>query len=270
MDEHTLTPAQRFRPIAELRQACAPALAEWLKDPKCYTMWSLRGCVTRLLSIVLTGIDVPKQEADQITAIYLRRFGEFSMFAHFAPFMLALLGTEEITRRDVFLPLRRRGLDPLQVDMVLFAGMFSVGTIVMKCVDNTRVYDVDYGKLDLRQRIAFVVESIRLWPTVSTAHRIIEEPEEVMVAGRRIVVNPGQEIAYPFVSINRDPSTFSEPEKFRLDRSDAEVAEILSWSRGEHVCPARDISINVTVIMLDALQEAAGDLRRLDIDNIEL
>jgi len=270
MDAQVLTEAQRFRSVDELRALCAHALAEWRTDPKPDTLWSLRGCVTRVLGIVLAGIDVPKADADRITAIYIRRFAEYSMFAHFAPFMLFLLGTEEGVRRDVYIPLKRLGMNALQVDMVLFAGMFSVGTITMKCVDNARLHDIDYGALDQRGRMAFVIESIRLWPTVSTAHRIVEEPEQVVVGGRSITVRPGQEIAYPFVSINRDPTVFEEPERFRLDRRPEEVAAILSWSTGRHVCPARDISIAATVLMLDTLQDAHGDLRKAKLDNIEL
>lgn len=270
MDAHVLTDAQRYRSVDEMRAMCAHVMREWNADPERNTMWSLRGCVTRVLGIVLADIDVPKADADRITRIYIRRFAEYSMFAHFAPFMLFLLGTEEGVRRDVYLPLKRLGMNALQVDMVLFAGMFSVGTITMKCVENAKAYDIDYAALSPRERMAFVIESIRLWPTVSTAHRIVEEPEEVVVGGRTITVRPGQEIAYPFVSINRDPSVFDVPDSFRLDRSPEQVANVLSWSTGKHVCPARDISIAVTVLFLDTLLEANGDLRTLKIDNIEL
>ncbi len=271
MDAHVLTDAQRFRSVDEMRALCAHVLKEWCEDPKRDTMWSLRGCVTRVLGIVLTGIDVPKTQADRITAIYIRRFAEYSMFAHFAPFMLSLLGTDQSARGEVYIPLKRLGMNALQVDMVLFAGMFSVGTITMKCAENAKKYEIDYGALSQRERMAFVIESIRLWPTVSTAHRIVEEPEQVELGGgHTITVKPGQEIAYPFVSVNRDPTVFDEPERFRLDRSPEQISNILSWSVGKHACPARDISIAVTVLFLDTLQEASGDLRKLDIDNIEL
>ena len=115
-----------------------------------------------------------------------------------------------------------------------------------------------------------MTESIRLWPTVSTVSRIVESPEEVIVAGRKITVQPGQEIAYPFVCTNRDASVFEDPEEFRIDRPAEEVDEILSWSRGDHVCYAKALSVKVTVLLLDTLADAAGDLRKLEIDNIEV
>lgn len=269
LDDHVVTEAHRAPDIAALRSDCADVLADWAGDPKRDTLWSLRGAAARLLARILAGVDLPKIEADAATAAYLRRFGELSAFSYYAPFMLSLLGTHEAIRQDVFLPLKRRGIDPLVVDMIMFAGMFSVGTIVMKCVEYTRVHDVDYAALSHRERLAFVIESLRLFPTVSTVHRIVEETEQVAVGKRTIAVLPGREIAYPFVCIHRNADVFAAPETFRLDRPAAEVAQMLSWSRGPNMCPVRDLSVVVTVLMLDTLAESAGDLRRLDIFNIE-
>ena len=270
MDAEVLTDERRHCHLGQMRAACATALQEWADDPKRDTLWSLRGTVTRVLSIILADIHMPKEQADTITKFYIKRFAELSAFAYFAPFMLGLLGTEEKVRNQCYLPLGRMGMNPLVVDMVLFAGMFSVGTITMKCVENARKYDIDYAKLTESQRLAFVTESIRLWPTVSTVHRIVEEPEEVVVGGRTFKVEPGQEIAYPFVCINRNPSVFKDPEAFRLDRPQEEIDKILSWSRGDHECPAKRISVFVTVLMLDTLANAAGDLRNLKIANFEV
>ncbi|MFO7567863.1 MAG: cytochrome P450 [Enhygromyxa sp.] len=269
IDEQLLSHAQRSPDLESLRTRCADLLRDWVEDPRRDTLWSLRGTVTRVLARVLAEVELPKQDADRMTAAYLRRFAELSAFSYYAPSMLSLLGTHEAMRRDVFIPLERRGVSPLIVDMIMFAGMFSIGTIVMKCVDYTRTYDIDYGTLSPSERVAFVVESLRLCPTVSTVHRIVEQPEAVEVRGRALEVLPGQEIAYPFVCIHRDASVFDQPESFRLDRPASEVAEVLSWSRGPHMCPVRDLSVVVTVVMLDALADAAGDLRKLDIYNIE-
>ncbi|MDQ3289236.1 MAG: cytochrome P450 [Pseudomonadota bacterium] len=269
LDDHVVSDAHRSPDIAALRADCADVLSDWAGDPRRDTLWSLRGTAARMLARILADVDVPKAEMDAATAAYLRRFGELSAFSYYAPFMLSLLGTHETIRRDVFLPLKRHGIDPLVVDMIMFAGMFSVGTIVMKCVEYTRVHDVDYASLSHRERLAFVVESLRLFPTVSTVHRIVEESEQVAVGKRMIDVRPGCEIAYPFVCIHRNAEVFGDPEAFRLDRPAAEVAQILSWSRGPNMCPVRDLSVVVTVLMLDTLAESAGDLRRLDIYNIE-
>lgn len=270
MNEHVLSAAHKKPDLDVLRASCAHVLQEWSVDPKRDTMWSLRGAVTRVLAIILADVDIPKGQADTITKVYIRRFAELSVFAYFAPFMSGLLGVEEGVRRDVFLPLKRLGMSALVVDMVLFAGMFSVGTITMKCVEFATKYDIDFGALSDEKKIRFVVESIRLWPTVSTVHRIVEEPELVEVGGRTIEVQPGQEIAYPLICTNRDPTVFENPESFRLDRPPGEVAQILSWSRGDHVCPAKDISILATVMMLEALCGAAGDLRGVEIENVEV
>lgn len=270
MDAFVLTPEIQNQSLDVLRGRCAHVLAEWAADPERDTLWSLRGAVTRVLGIALADIDIPKAQADEITACYIVRFAEYSAFAYFAPFLLGWLGTDDKVREQVYMPLRRLGMNPLVIDMVLFAGMFSVGTITMKCVENARQYDIDYTALDDRERMAFVIESLRLWPTVSTIHRLLEEPEEVVVGGRTIRVKAGQEIAYPFVCTNRDPAVFAHPEEFRLDRPMAEIEQILSWSRGPHGCPAKHISVAATVLMLDTLANSAGDLRKLKIANVEV
>lgn len=270
LNEHVVSDAHRHPDIATLRESCAGALREWAADPKRDTLWSLRGTAARILTTILADVDLPKAEADAITAAYLRRFAELSAFSYYAPPLLSLLGTHEAMRQDVFLPLKRHGVDPLVVDMIMFAGMFSVGTIVMKCVDHTRTYDVDYGALAPHDRIAFVIESLRLFPTVSTVHRILEAPESVTVRGRTIEAQPGHEIAYPFVCIHRDTRVFPDAEAFRLDRPPEQVADVLSWSRGPHMCPVRDLSVVVTVLMLDTLVQSAGDLRQVKIANFEV
>lgn len=269
MDEHTYTQAVKNPDLETLRERAAGMLQEWREDPKRDTLWSVRGTVTRLLTLFIADVELGKAESDQITTTYIKQFAIYSAFAYFAPFVLGLIGADEKTRSEVYLPMARHGIDAIKVDMILFAGMFSVGTITMRCVQNTKEFDIDYAALSPKERVAFVVESARMWPTVSTAHRIVEEPEEVKVGNRTIQVRPGQEIAYPFVCINRDPSVFSDPASFKLDRSNEEIAAILSWSKGTHACPARDLSVLTTVLMLDTLSEAVGDLRTHTISNVE-
>jgi hypothetical protein len=233
------------------------------------TMLSIRGTLTQLFIRVLAEKSMPKAVADEITWHYFRRFAEFSLFGRYFPGMLGILGTREAIRRGAYIPLRKLGVDNLAIDMTLFAAMFSVGTIVIKCVQFLRDHNIDYAALSPFQRFAFVIESFRVCPTVTTVHRIVEADETVEIRGRRRTLRAGDEVAYPFVCINRDPKIFSEPEKFRIDRSPAEGAQVLSWSTGPHVCPAKDLSIVSSVLMLDTLTAARGDLRRLKIFNLE-
>ncbi|MFW6353271.1 MAG: cytochrome P450 [Verrucomicrobiota bacterium] len=270
LDEHLLKPHHREPDLGNMRERCAEALGDWVNDSRRDHFLCLRGAVMRVLTLLLADVALEKDEAERITTAYLRRFAELSAFSYYLPAVLSLLGTHEGVRREVYVPLKAKGIDPLAIDMIMFAGMFSVGTILMKCVDHARDFDLDYGALSPRERVTFVIESLRLFPTVSTVHRLLEEPETVKLRGREITMQPGQEIAYPFVCIHRDTTVFADPEALRLDRPENEMAAILSWSKGPHVCPARDLSILVTVMMLDALAESAGDLREVHLRNIEV
>jgi hypothetical protein len=270
LDEQVLKPEHSSIDPDALRAQCAGALREWVEHPQRNHFVWLRATVTRMLSLTLASVDISLEESQRVTKAYLRRFAELSAFSYYAPALLSLLGTHEAVRREVYFPLKARGIDPLIIDMMMFAGMFSVGTIVMKCVDHCRIYNVDYLGLSSRQRTAFVIESLRLFPTVSTAHRILEQPEAVTLRGRRLIVGAGREIAYPFVCIHRNPRIFPDPEALRLDRPPSELTQILSWSKGPHACPARDLSVMITVLMLDSLAGAEGDLRQTKIVNFEV
>ncbi len=268
IDNEIMTPRVRSLDLQSVGIDCEEIVREWSADPQMAGMWQIRGAVTRIIFKVLAGLTLPKAQADSITYNYARRFVEFSLFGRYLPSMLGLLGTREGIRKDAYIPLRKLGIDGLVIDMTLFAAMFSVGTIVMKCVEIAREQDIQYEKLGLRERMSFVIESLRLNPTVTSVHRIAEGDEIVPIRGRKIAVGPGDELAYPFVCINRDSSRFAEPGAFRIDRSPDEVAAVLSWSAGPHACPAKDLSILSTVLMLDALA-ARFDLRELRIYSLE-
>jgi hypothetical protein len=269
IDHQIMTPRVRALDYGALRTECAEILRDWTANPKMATMLSIRGTLTRLFIRVLAEKTLSKAEADDVTWHYFRRFAEFSLFGRYFPAMLGVLGTREAIRRGAYIPLRKLGVDNLAIDMTLFAAMFSVGTIVIKCVEFARQHDIDYGALSPFQRFAFVIESFRICPTVTTVHRIVEADETVDIRGRRHALRAGDEVAYPFVCINQDRKVFSDPEAFRIDRPAAEAAQVLSWSAGPHVCPAKDLSIVSSVLMLDTLASARGDLRRLKIFNLE-
>jgi cytochrome P450 len=254
--------------LASLTAECQGILNEWASDTDMSSMWKIRGAATRIFIQVLAGVDLPAPQADAVTFSYVRRFAELSLFARYFTFMLAILGTRQGIRRDAYFPLRRLGVDNVAIDMTLFAAMFSVGTIVMKSAGFAKDNGVDYRALSMRERMAFVVEAVRLCPTVTSVHRILEEPEMMVVAGISVRAEAGDEFAYPFVCINRDPAVFSQPETFNLNRPMSEVASVLSWSSGKHICPAKDLSVLVTTMMLDALSERF-DFRTLTICNLE-
>ena len=52
---------------------------------------------------------------------------------------------------------------------------------------------------------------------------------------------------------NKNKEVFECPHKIKLDRSEQAYDKVLSWSKGAHACPARNFSVLVTVVMLDAL-----------------
>ena len=268
IDREIMTDRVRSFDLTSLRTECAPILAEWSADPAMTNMWIIRGAVTRLFLQILAEQAPPKKQTDEITFHYTRRFVEFSLFGRYLPLMLGILGTREGIRRDAYIPLSQLGIDNMVIDMTLFAAMFSVGTIVMKCVEFAATHNIDYAALPPHARMIFVIEAQRLCPTVTSVHRIIERDEMVTVRGRELRLGAGDEVAYPFLCINRDPRRFERPTEFRLDRSREEYGRVLSWSAGPHVCPAKDLSILATVMMLDALA-ARGDLRTTPIMNLE-
>ena len=268
IDEKVLTPPLRAICYQDLVEETAEVLHDWALDPNMMTMRVVRGTLTRMFIQVLSGKLIPKEVAYRVTWSYLRRFTEFSLFGRYCPAMLGLLGTREGIRRDAFIPLRKLGVDNMVIDMTLFAGMFSVGTIVLKSLDLSKQHRVDYRELSLAGRFDFVVEALRLCPTVSTVHRIVEDEETVKVRGRRYTLRPGDEVAYPFACINRDREVFQAPDILWTHRPLKELDQVLSWSAGANACPARDLSIVSAVVMLDVLS-AHEDLRTLRIFNLE-
>ena len=268
IDTQVMTESVRAFDFESLKTHCDELLSEWRDDEYMATFWSIRGAATRLYLRILTDKILPKNDVDSITFNYVRRFAEYSLFGRYFPTLNWLLGTHEGIREDVYLRLRRYDIDNVVIDMTLFAAMFSVGTIVMRCVDLCAEHQIDYANLDARQRMQFVIEAQRLHPTVTTVHRIVEEEETIRVCGLDLRLRPGDEVTYPFACINRDPSQFESAEEFRIHRTRDEVERVMSWSAGPHVCPAKDLSIHSIVMMLDTLAERY-DLKRLKIFNPE-
>jgi len=171
------------------------------------------------------------------------------------PIVSGLIGTEKKIKKDAYYPLTNLGISPPLVDATLFAAMFSIGTLFTKCVDYLKEHNIDYNTLNLTERMNYVTEVVRLYPTVTTTHRILEKPETIKVAGNEIQLTEGDEIVYPFITCNKDGDQFKCPHQIKMDREKAEYDKILSWSKGAHACPAKDFSVLITTIMLDSLHK---------------
>jgi hypothetical protein len=268
IEREVMSPRVREYDVDTIRGDCAEIFADWRASEHMANMWTVRGAVTRVFLRLLAERTVPRELADDVTRAYVRRFAEFSLFGRYAPALLGVLGTRDGVRRDAFAPLRRLGIDDIVIDMTLFAAMFSVGTILMRSLEIAREENLDYRKLTRAERRGFVIEAQRLHPTVTTVHRIVEAPETIVVFDTTLELQPGDEVAYPFACLNRDPKCFEHPERFDLSRPQAEFERVLSWSVGPHACPARELSIAVTIAMLDELSEVS-DLRALRPLNLE-
>jgi cytochrome P450 len=255
LDAHVFTPKVMALTFDDVRTESAEILEDWSRRDQMATMLVIRATVTRIFLRIFSGITISEAESDRCTRQYIRAFTESSLFHGYAPWVLGLLGTHERVRREAYFPLERHGIDLMAIDVTLFAAMFSIGTLVIRCVEDTSRFGIRYAALTHQQRRAFVFESIRLFPTVTTVHRRLTEPEEVKVRGRTLRLEPGDEIAYPFVCSNRDPAVFTDPEAMDIGRTDEARDDVLSWSKGPHSCPAKDLTILVVVAMLDTLAE---------------
>ena len=255
IDTHVMTPEVMTMDFAAVQRASAQILEDWRRREDMASMVVIRSTATRIFLRLLSGVTISVPESDRVTWEYLRAFTESSLFHGYAPWMLGLLGTHERVRRETYFPLERRGIDLMAIDVTMFAAMPSIGTLVLRCVEDTKRFGIRYADLSHEQKRAFVYESVRLFPTVTSVHRRLTEPESVEVCGKRIRLEPGDEIAYPFVCSNRDPAVFSDPDAMDIGRSDEARDEVLSWSKGPYSCPAKEHSIHVVIAMLDTLSE---------------
>lgn len=253
LDTHVFTPEVMARDDAAVRAQCGEILDDWVRHPRMANMFVLRSATTRVCLKVLTGITISLDDAESTTKTYIRRFVEFSLFGRYFAFIIDLLGSHKSIRRDVYFKLKAYGIDLMAIDITLFAAMFSIGTLLMRAVGDVQRFGIDYDGLTPEQKRRFVTEVLRLYPTVTSVHRILEQPEIVRVCNRELALTPGDEVVYPFICSNRDPRAFRDPDRIVLDRAPEEYDRVLSWSKGPHSCPAKEMSIVVTVVMLDAL-----------------
>ena len=264
LDTHVFTPQVREHSYESIQTICQDILKEWAASPKMTNNFKLRSVVTRIFIKLLADVTLTPEEAESVTCQYLRRFAEFSFFGYYFPFMLGLLGSRHHMRTDVFNKLKAHGIDPMVTETTLFSAMLSIGTLTIRCVENVQRHGINYQTLNNRDKLNYLIESLRLYPTVATVHRILEQDETVMVCNKELKLTAGDEIAYPFICSHRDETVFKDPEKFDIHRPSEEYEKVLSWSKGQHKCPGRDLSILVTLLMLDKLGEK-HDLTQLRI-----
>ncbi|MEO1417184.1 MAG: cytochrome P450 [Bacteroidota bacterium] len=253
IDQNVLTHRVRAFETGGIPAHCTSIMEQWRQQPDMFESSTIRSVVTMIYLKLLAEIELPYDEARKITDAYTRRFGEMSLLGRYLPFLMGTFSTLEALREDVFIPLKNLGVDPVAIDMTLFAAMFSNGTWALNAMRLAREQSIDYRALDEYQRIGFLMETQRFYPTVTSVHRVVEKEEIVEVAGRPLSIYPGQEVCYPFILINQDPKAFSEPTRFSYHRGHKEQSRILSWSTGPHVCPAKDLSIQVAKALLDEL-----------------
>ena len=268
IDKTIFTESVRALDIDKVREQTQEIVEEWGKDPKMTHMYPLRSAATRIFFKILADTTISYEDSLSVTQNYIRRFGELSMFNGYVPWVNGLLGTRKHVRKDAYYILKNKyNIDVGTIDMTLFAAMFSIGTLVIQAVDFIQENNIDYKNLDYQHKRNFIYEAVRLWPTVTSVHRMLEDDEVVRVGNKDLNLTVGDEIDYPFICTNRDPKHFSNPDKMDLDRPAEEYEKVLSWSKGPHGCPGKEISILVSIVMLDAMAEHT-DLSTLKIFNI--
>jgi Cytochrome P450 len=267
LEDNVFTTQFLANDIDSVRKKTKAIVKDWSDLKKMGTMEEIRSVATRIFLCVLTGTTISAEDAHFSTMAYIRRFAELSVFSYYFPFFIGLFETHKNIRKDAYyLLMNKYGFSLPVIEMTLFAAMFSVGTLVIKCVDDIQTFKIDYKSLSYQQKRNFIHEAQRLWPTVTTVNKMVDKEETVKVASKDIKLTLGDEVIYPFICSNSDPVIFPEPQKMKLDRPKDQYDAILSWSKGPHACPAKEMSILVTITMLDALSERY-ELSKLKIFN---
>ncbi|MES2663971.1 MAG: cytochrome P450 [Pseudomonadota bacterium] len=266
VNDNIFTPRVQAYTYDQVLTESKSILRDWSDDKNMLSTFKIRGAVTRIFIQLLAQTKITKNDADDVTFDYMRRFVEFSLLQGYFPFLTGLLGTAQHIRKNVYIKLRNYKIDNMIIDMTMFAAMFSVGTLVIRCIENVNRYGINYAELSPQKKRNFIMESVRLYPTVTSIHRTLEKEETFTVANQKLHLQPGDQIAYPFICSNQDKDFFTKPNEFNIHRSEKEYEGILSWSKGPHDCPAKELSILVTQIMVDTIAQK-HDLRAITILN---
>ena len=121
-----------------IKQKCAVPLKDWQadKDPKDIT--TMRSVATRMVILLCQDLLISKVDSEEVTAAYLKRFIQLSLFKNYFTLVTGLLGSEKFIKKDAFYRLRKLGVDSTVIDSTLFAAMFSIGTLFTRCVGDLK------------------------------------------------------------------------------------------------------------------------------------
>lgn len=254
LDKHYFLPELKALSWEDLQTKCAVILEEWVEGENPEGIVQMRSVATRMIIFLTAGILISKKDAEQATKAYLKGLYQVILLKHF-PLITGLIGTEKRLKKDAFFPLRKLGVPNPVIDYTLFAGMLSIGTLFIQCVKDIRTYQLDFGQLDPEQKMKLIMESIRRQPTVPSVQRVVVSAEEIEVSGKKITLTGGDMVHYPLVCANTDDRKFKCPHQFDMNRSREEHDNVLSWSKGPHNCPVKDLSLQITLTMLDSLHK---------------
>merc|ERR1712039_128839 len=111
---------------------------------------------------------------------------------------------------------------------------------------------------------AYIRETCRLDPPVTSATASLKEPTRVELAGRTFDFPPQLLNQYTLSMANRDPSVFQAPEVFMPDR--ANLTRALTWNGAfgapdeasyPRICPGRYLSLDITKAIIHHCLQAA-------------
>jgi len=122
---------------------------------------------------------------------------------------------------------------------------------------------------------AYIRETCRLDPPVTSATGVLKEVTEVSLAGRDFTFDPGLLNQYVLSMANRDPALFSSPEKFDPGRINLHRA--LTWNGAfgaadeadyPRICPGRYLSLDVTKVIINHVLGTSAPLNQYFGDGV--
>jgi cytochrome P450 len=97
------------------------------------------------------------------------------------------------------------------------------------------------------ERVPFAIEEILRVDGPLVANRRITT-RSVVIGGRQLPA--GAPVSVVWISANRDPAAFAEPDRLRLDR---DLAASLLWGAGIHVCPGAPLARLELRVIIDTV-----------------
>lgn len=63
---------------------------------------------------------------------------------------------------------------------------------------------INFSQLSDEQKINLIYEAVRRQPVVAGTHRVVEAPEDIVIAGKIVTLDGGDIVTYPLVCANMD------------------------------------------------------------------